>query len=108
LGVNVVAAATDAEARRLFSSVQQLFANLVRGKPGPVPPPIDDIDAYWSPAEKAQASHMLARAIVGEASSVRDRLALFAESTGADELIVVTTTHDPEARRESYDLIAAR
>jgi luciferase family oxidoreductase group 1 len=106
LGVNVVAAATDAEARRLFSSVQQLFANLVRGQPGPVPPPIDDIDAYWSPAEKAQASHMLARAIVGEAASVRDRLALFAESTGADELIVVTTTYDPEARRESYELIA--
>ncbi|HWB75977.1 MAG TPA: LLM class flavin-dependent oxidoreductase [Nannocystaceae bacterium] len=106
LGVNVVAAATDAKAHRLFTSVQQLFANLVRGKPGAVPPPIDDIDAYWTEIEKAQASHMLARAIVGEAAAVRERLALFAESTGADELIVVTTTHDPEARRESYELIA--
>jgi luciferase family oxidoreductase group 1 len=106
LGVNVMAATTEAEARRRFTSVQQMFANLVRGKPGKVPPPIDDIEAYWTPGEKAQASHMLSRAIVGEASDVRQRLGLFAESTGADELIVVTTAHDPEARVESYELIA--
>lgn len=106
LGVHVTAAATEREARRRFTSVQQLFANLVRGKPGQVPAPIDDIEAYWSPAEKAQASHMLAHAIVGDGAGARQQLEAFAAKTGADELIAVTTTYDPDARLESYELIA--
>jgi luciferase family oxidoreductase group 1 len=59
LGVNVVGADSDKEARRQFTSQQQSFINLRRGTPGQVPPPIDDIEAYWSPAEKVMASHML-------------------------------------------------
>ena len=53
LGVNVFAADTDAEARRLFTSLQQAFINLRRGTPGPLPPPVDDMDALSSPAEQA-------------------------------------------------------
>src|SRR5271154_6985401 len=58
VGCNVIAAETDAEARRLFTSPQQSFANLLRGARGPPPPPIDDIEVYWTPAEKAQASRI--------------------------------------------------
>ena len=58
-GVNVFAAETDAEARRLFTSAQQQFTRMVRGTRGKLPPPIDDIETYWTPAEKEQASAML-------------------------------------------------
>ena len=63
-GVNVFAAETDAEARHLFTSPQQSFTNLHRGQPGPLPPPIDDIDGYWTPLEKIQASRMQRIAVV--------------------------------------------
>jgi luciferase family oxidoreductase group 1 len=106
LGVNVMCAPTEAAATRLFTSVQQMFASMLRGRPGPVPPPIDDIETHWTPAEKAQASHMLEHAIVGEPAAVRQRLEAFARTHHADELIVVTTTHDPAARLRSYELIA--
>jgi alkanesulfonate monooxygenase SsuD/methylene tetrahydromethanopterin reductase-like flavin-dependent oxidoreductase (luciferase family) len=105
-GLNVVAAETDEEARRLFTTAQQGFANLLRGRPGPYPPPIDDIEHYWSPAEKAQASRMLARSIVGSPETVRAGLERFADETGADELMVVTAVHDHDARVRSYEILA--
>jgi len=105
-GVNVVVADTDAEARRLFTTHQQSFANLRRGRPGPQQPPIDDIDAYWSPAEKQMAESMLACAVVGSPETVRHGLERFVAYSGADELMVVSAIFDPEARRKSYSLLA--
>ena len=105
-GVNVVVADTDAEARRLFTSHQQSFANLRRGRPGPQQPPIDDIDSYWSPAEKAMAENMLACSIVGSPDTVRHGLERFAAYSGADELMVVSAIFDAEARQKSYSLLA--
>src|SRR5690242_13770340 len=60
VAVNVFAADSDAEAQRLFTSLQQQFINLRRGTPGPLPPPVDDMDALWSPAEKAGVAQSLA------------------------------------------------
>ncbi|MCG7392701.1 LLM class flavin-dependent oxidoreductase, partial [Microvirga sp. ACRRW] len=60
VGVNVIAADTDEEAKRLFTSAQQAFTNMFRGTRGKLQPPIDDIETYWTPSEKAQASGMLA------------------------------------------------
>ena len=60
VGANVIAADTDAEAQRLFTSPQQAFTNLLRGTRGQLLPPIDDIERYWAPHEKAQARRMLA------------------------------------------------
>jgi luciferase family oxidoreductase group 1 len=105
-GVNVVVADTDEEARYRFTTIQQGFANLRRGQPGPYPPPIDDIDAYWSPVEQAQASHMLKYAIVGSPETVRAGLERFAEATQADELMVVSAIYDHAARIRSYELLA--
>jgi luciferase family oxidoreductase group 1 len=105
-GVNVVVADTDAEAKRLFTSHQQSFANLRRGRPGPQQPPIADIDAYWSPAEKQMADNMLACSIVGSPETVRDGLERFVGFSGADELMVVSAIFDPQARRKSYSLLA--
>jgi luciferase family oxidoreductase group 1 len=106
VGANVVVADTDDEARRLFTTPQQSFANLRRGMPGPSQPPIDDIEQYWSPAEKAQASHMLKYSFVGAPDTVRAGLDRFVADTGADELMVASALFDHAARVRSYELLA--
>jgi luciferase family oxidoreductase group 1 len=106
VGVNVIAAETDAEARRLFTSPQQGFTNAVRARRSQLQPPIDDIDTYWSPAEKAHVSQMLACSFVGSAETVRSGLQRFIEQTKADELIVAAAIHDHAARLRSYEILA--
>jgi len=106
VGVNVIAADTDAEARRLFTSAQQSFVNMFRGTRGQLLPPIDDIETFWSPAEKAQAGGMLRCSVVGGPETVRRELAKFLEQTGADELMVASAIWDHAARRRSYELLA--
>jgi luciferase family oxidoreductase group 1 len=105
-GVNVFAADTDAEARRLFTSAQQAFVNVVRGRRGRLPPPIDDIDSYWTPDEKAQVSAMLERSFVGSRETVRAGLEEFSKQTAVDELIVATAIYDHIARLRSYEILA--
>lgn len=105
VGVNVVAADTDAEARRLFTTVQQSFTNLVRGAPGKLQAPIDNIDDYWTPMEQQQAAHMLKYAIVGSGENVRKGLEDFVALTKADELMLVTSIYDHAARVRSYEKI---
>ncbi len=107
VGCNVVAADTDAQARRLFTSQQQSFTNMLRNTRGKLLPPIDDIDAYWEPHEKAQASSMLARSFVGSADTVGRGLERFIAETGADELMVASAIFDQTARIHSYEVLAA-
>ena len=105
-GVNVFAADTDAEAHRLFTSAQQAFVNVVRGRRGRLPPPIDDIDSYWTPDEKAQVSAMLERSFVGSRETVRAGLEEFSKQTAVDELIVAAAIYDHIARLRSYEILA--
>jgi luciferase family oxidoreductase group 1 len=105
-GVNVFAADSDAEARRLFTSAQQQFTNLLRGAPGRLQPPLDDIDTYWTPPERAQASAMLTYSFVGGPETVRSGLDAFIERTGVDELIVASAIYDHAARLRSYEILA--
>lgn len=106
VGVNVVAADTDEEARHLFTTVQQSFTNLVRGTGGKLQPPINDIEDYWTSAEKHHASRMLKYSIVGSPETVKKELENFVELTGADELMVVTSLYDHTARIRSYEIVA--
>lgn len=105
-GVNVIAAETDAEARRLFTTLQQAFTDLHRGARGLQKPPIDDIEAYWTEGEKLAASRMLTHSIVGSPATVREGLERFAAQTKADELMVVTSVFDHEARKRSLEIVA--
>ncbi len=105
-GVNVVAADTDDEARRLFTTVQQSFTNLVRGAGGKLQPPIDDIEDYWTAAEKHHASRMLKHSIAGSPETVKQGLERFVDLTQADELMIVTSIYDHTARIRSYELVA--
>jgi len=105
-GVNVVAADTDEEARRQFTTIQQSFTNLVRGAGGKLQAPIDNIDDYWTPTEKHHASHMLKYSIVGSPETVRRELEAFVKLTNVDELMIATSLHDHLARIRSYEIVA--
>jgi luciferase family oxidoreductase group 1 len=106
IGVTVVAADTDEEARYLFTTVQQAFTNLARGRPGLQQPPIKDIEQYWSPAEKLRASHMLKYAVVGAPETVRGGLQRLVSITQADELMIVSNIYDHAKRVRSYEIVA--
>jgi alkanesulfonate monooxygenase SsuD/methylene tetrahydromethanopterin reductase-like flavin-dependent oxidoreductase (luciferase family) len=104
LGLHVVAAQSDAEARRLFTSQQQSFVNLRRGQPGPVPPPIDDIESYWTPTEKAGVERAMACAVVGSPATVERGLAEFVARHRPDELMLTANIFDHALRRRSFEL----
>ncbi len=105
-GVNVFAADTDAAAHRLFTSIQQAFINLQRGRPGPLPPPVDSMEGRWSSAEEAALERRLACSVVGSAPTVRRGVEDVAKLTGADELIVTAQIFDHLARRRSFEILA--
>jgi luciferase family oxidoreductase group 1 len=106
LTINVLAADTDQEARHQFTSQQQAFVNHQRGTPGQVPPAIDDINSYCSPAERAGIDHTLGQSIVGSTATVESRLRTFLERTRPDELMVTSLIHDQQTRLHSLRLIA--
>jgi luciferase family oxidoreductase group 1 len=105
-GVNVFAAGTDTDAQRLFTSTQMAFTNMFRGTRGKLQPPIDDIEAYWTPMEKQQATSMLRCSFVGSAETVRHGLHRFVEETGVDEVMVASAIYDHQARLRSYEILA--
>jgi luciferase family oxidoreductase group 1 len=82
LGVNIFAADTDAQARRLFSSLQQAFLNLRRGRPGKLPPPVDDFDAGLDRYARTMLSEALACSVVGGPETIRDGLGHEVVTTG--------------------------
>jgi luciferase family oxidoreductase group 1 len=104
--VNVICADTDAQARRLFTSLQQRFVDMVRNARGLLSPPIDDIETYWTPHEKLHATRMLACAFVGSPDTVHRQLQAFVERTGLDELMVSGTIFDHDDRLRSFELLA--
>ncbi|MGK3965568.1 LLM class flavin-dependent oxidoreductase [Sorangium sp. So ce118] len=106
LGFNVCAADTDEEARRLWTSLQQAFINLRRGRPGPVPPPVEGFERELGPMERAGLEQMLSCAAVGSPETVRRGLGAFIERTGADELMVTTMIFDHAARVRSFEITA--
>lgn len=106
LGLNVFAADTDAEARRLFSSLQQAFLNLRRGQPGKLPPPDERLEERLAPHERAMLDSALACTVVGGPETVRQGVAAFAARTGADELMVTAQIFDHASRLRSFDILA--
>jgi luciferase family oxidoreductase group 1 len=102
IGVWAIAADSDAEGERLASSIAMSFALLRQNRPIPVPPPekaLRYLSQHGDP-------HSGRRRIVGSQDTVREGIERVAAEYGADEVIVVTITHDHEARRRSYELIA--
>ena len=105
--VNVVAADTDAEARRLFTSVQQAFTNhRTRGISGPLPAPVDDIDRFWAPSERAIIEHTLRYSFVGSAETLKRTLREFIDATRVDELMITAQLHGQADRLRSIEIAA--
>jgi luciferase family oxidoreductase group 1 len=106
LGLNVVAAETDDEAKRLFTSLQQAFINLRTGRPGPLPPPVEDIEQRLAASGFAGGSEMLSMAVVGSPATVRDGLERFVARYGPDEVMITAQIFEHAARVRSLELVA--
>jgi luciferase family oxidoreductase group 1 len=106
VAANVIAAETDQAAQLLMTSLQQAFVGLRRGRPGPLPPPIEGFEAQLQPQEKAMLDEALACSFVGSADRVRRGLAELVGRTGADELIIAAHLHDHGARLRSFEIAA--
>jgi luciferase family oxidoreductase group 1 len=107
LGVNVIAADSDAEARLRFTSLQQAFVNLRSGRPGPLPAPLEGYEERLTPMEQFALREMLACSVVGSPDTVKAGLHDFVTRTGADELMIASQVFDHEARLRSFEIAAA-
>ena len=106
VGVQVIAAETDAAARRLFTTPQQRFLRLIRNQPVELVPPVDSMEPLWNEWERAAVEGKLGAAIVGSEATVRAKLERLVEQTGADEIIAVTDTYEPADRLKSFEHLA--
>jgi luciferase family oxidoreductase group 1 len=106
LGVSLVAADGDDEARRLATSLQQQFLALQRGRPVQLQPPVDDMAPLWQEWERSTVERTLRQAIVGGLETVRRGLDALVASTSADELMITSHIHDHAARLRSYEIVA--
>jgi luciferase family oxidoreductase group 1 len=104
LGLNVIAAETDDEAKFLFTSIQQAFANLRLGRPGKMPPPVENLEL--DPMVQAGITHALSCSVVGGPKRVRAGIAAFAARAGADELMVTGSIWDHARRKRSFEIAA--
>jgi luciferase family oxidoreductase group 1 len=106
-GVPVIAAETDEEARRLATTPQQMFLNLIRNHPGPIVPPVDGPDKLdWNEFERVVVESRFGAAVIGSRERVREGLELFLAETQVDELMIVTVAYDPAVRLRSYEMVA--
>jgi luciferase family oxidoreductase group 1 len=106
VGVNVFAADTEQQARRLSTTQQQMHLNLQRGMPGQMPPPVDSMEGLWQPHEKASVEATLRASIIGDPKMVKEQLQAFIDVTQVDELIINSMIFDHAARLRSYEIVA--
>jgi luciferase family oxidoreductase group 1 len=104
--IGVCAAETDADAKRLSSSTQQQFLALRRGRPGLLPPPVDDITQIASPDELAGLDHTFRYSAIGSPDIVRAKIKAVLDLTGANELMAASQMYDHQERRRSYEILA--
>ena len=104
LALNVVASESESESRRLFTTQQQSFVNLRRGRPGQIPPPVEDIEAFWEPHEKSGVERALACTVLGDPAQVAEGLQAFAQRHRPDEMLLTANIFDHAARLRSFEL----
>jgi len=106
VGVNVIAAEKDAEAARLFTSLQQAFLGVIRGARSELPPPVESMDGRWAPFEEQHVRRMTRCSAVGAPATMRRALEELIEATGADEIIATAQVFDHQARLRSFEIAA--
>ena len=103
--VNGIAAETDAEAQKLANTLYMAFVNIIRDDRKPFSAPIDDMDAYWNPAEKMHVLNMLRYSFIGGPETVKNQIQNFQERFNVDEIMITSHIYDHEARKNSYSII---
>lgn len=106
VGVNVIAAETDEEAKWLSTSMQQQFLQLIRNNPGKLQPPVENIEGLCSDYERSLLAGRLSTTIIGSPETVKEKLQNFIDETQADEMIVNAQIFDHQARKRSYEILA--
>lgn len=106
LALNVVAADTAREAEFLATSQFQMHLGLVRGAPGQLQPPVKDMNAVWTPEERAWVESRLGGSIIGNRETIKNGLERFLNQTNVDEIIVNAMIYDNAARLRSYEIVA--
>ena len=106
VALNIVAAETDEEAEFLATSQTQSFLNLIRQKPGKIPPPVADMNQIWSAQEKALVQSRTGGSIVGSKEMVKRKLEAFLAESQADEIMVNAMVFDQAKRLRSYEILA--
>ena len=104
--LNVIAAETDDEAEFLATSQYQSFLNLIRGKPGKIPPPVADMNTIWTAQEKALVNSRTGGSIIGSRATVKRKLEEFLDESQADEIMVNAMIFDQVKRLRSYEIVA--
>jgi luciferase family oxidoreductase group 1 len=104
VGIPILVADSDEQAQFLATTPIQMFLNLIRGVPGPLPPPTRSLE--WTAEERQMVAAKFGAAIFGAPEQVAAQLNAFLEKTQADELMVVTNTYNFQDRLRSYDLLA--
>ena len=106
LGINVVAAPTDEEARFLATSGRQAVANLRRGMPTTLPPPNREFEKDVAPVDWIRLEEAQSISFVGSGETIASGLRTFIERMQPDELIAVSHIYDHGARIRSYEILA--
>ena len=106
VALNIIAAETDDEADFLATSQYQSFLNLIRNKPGKIPPPVEDMNQIWNAQEKALVNSRTGGSIIGSKETVKRKLEAFLEESKADEIMVNAMVFDQEKRLRSYEIVA--
>lgn len=103
--INIIAADSNRDAEFLFTSMQQAFVKLRRGETGQLPPPIQNMDQFWSPSEQYGVQQALSMSLVGDKAKVRHGLQSILRETDADEIMVNGQIFDHQARLHSFELV---
>jgi luciferase family oxidoreductase group 1 len=103
--VNVIAADTDQEAKRLATSFYQLARGIITGERKPLPPPVDSMEGLWTDYEEAAVKQMMQYSFIGDGETVRNNLAYFQQQIQLDEIMVTSHIYDPNARIHSYEVL---
>ncbi|RMX03016.1 LLM class flavin-dependent oxidoreductase [Corticibacter populi] len=107
IGVPVIAAASDDEARLLASSTYQRILGILTNQRGLLQPPTPGYLESLEPGARKAIEDFLAIGIIGSPQTVQQGLVHLAESTGADEFMLVTDIYDADARLESLRITAS-
>ncbi|TYS16697.1 LLM class flavin-dependent oxidoreductase [Rossellomorea vietnamensis] len=102
--LNVIATETDEDAKLQSTTMQQFFLNVVRGTQSPMSPPVEDMDAVWTPGEKQMAESMTSVSLMGSKQTVKEQLTSFQEKYDVDEIMAVSYIYDQEKQKRSYEI----